>query len=160
MISLFHNDSNSFVLLLKTLQPTYVCLSTPCYREMHPSTSSQSTSAKMHIIPPSTPVDTVLISTPTSSQNRQLHKLPLKYGAQQFSNTPTTLMYTDSSTMRNKEEQCLYTQQPPSPSSYALFFPIFHPLARRVLTILGVSAAVSGTRTNMNNLWMAYARAS
>jgi hypothetical protein len=39
-------------------------------------------------------------------------------------------------------------------------FPIFQPQERSVFTIFGVTAAVSGTRTKMNDLWIAYANAS
>lgn len=38
--------------------------------------------------------------------------------------------------------------------------PIFQPHDRSVLTTLGVTAAVSGTRRKMKLLWIAYARAS
>jgi hypothetical protein len=43
---------------------------------------------------------------------------------------------------------------------FAGAFPMFQPQERRVLTNLGVTAAVRGTRMKMKDLWMAYARAS
>lgn len=39
-------------------------------------------------------------------------------------------------------------------------FPISHPQRLKVLTTLGVMAAVRGTRIKMKLLWIAYARAS
>lgn len=39
-------------------------------------------------------------------------------------------------------------------------FPIFQPHPLSVLTTFGVTAAVSGTRTKMKDLWIAYASAS
>lgn len=39
--------------------------------------------------------------------------------------------------------------------AFGFLLPMFHPQPRRTLTILGVTAAVSGTRTNMKDLWMA-----
>ena len=40
------------------------------------------------------------------------------------------------------------------------FLPICQPHDRRILTTLGVTAAVRGTLMKMRLLWMAYARAS
>jgi hypothetical protein len=40
------------------------------------------------------------------------------------------------------------------------FFPTLYPQDRRVFTTLGRTAAVSGTRTNMKDLWTMYARPS
>lgn len=43
----------------------------------------------------------------------------------------------------------------PETAFFAGLFPIFQPQLRRVLTTLGVTAAVRGTRMKMNDLWMA-----
>lgn len=40
-------------------------------------------------------------------------------------------------------------------SSLGLLFPMFHPQLLNVLTTFGVTAAASGTRTNMKDLWIA-----
>jgi hypothetical protein len=45
-------------------------------------------------------------------------------------------------------------------ASLVVLFPISNPQPRSTLTTLGVSATVSGTRMKMNDLWIAYARAS
>lgn len=37
----------------------------------------------------------------------------------------------------------------------SFFFPICHPQDLRILTTFGVTATASGTRTKMNDLWMA-----
>ena len=45
-------------------------------------------------------------------------------------------------------------------SAFGFLLPIFQPHFLSVFTTFGVMAAVSGTRMNMKDLWIAYARAS
>jgi hypothetical protein len=54
----------------------------------------------------------------------------------------------------NKQERGIYL------AALGVFLPIFQPQLRKVLTTLGVTAAVSGTRKKMKLLWTAYAIAS